>query len=610
MRTMIYALFACLFLVQFAAAAWANESFDRCQNITVKNAGSTSLTDFPAYINLTYDSDMLSNYSDLRFYNASCDNGGSMSDYEIENYTASNAHIWVRIPTLPTGNTTISVYYKNLTSVSSGQNITGVWNSNFIIVWHLDENPAGTAPQVKDSTKYGNNGTSNGGGASSDQVAGKIDGSLSFNASASKAIIVPNSSSNDLRGKLISISAWINPKNMTNGYIVARSNSSGYASYGFIFTRPATGSSAVRVDAILNNANQLSSTVTVPFNAWTYVAFTYNSTNIYSYINGISVNNSAYSTNISAAAGSNVTIGMRWPSNNVYNGTIDEIEISNTSLSTSWINQSYQIVANQTGFVIFGSKQSKPSSQQVALMLIQPTTATSTDPFTPFLQNCNASCSGATCTSVNLTAQYSNDSGTNYFDMNSSTQLNTSTVQPQSCGDIAAGSYCNKTWAIAGKAPGTYKIRCRSVSGNAPANTSATPSFDITSSAFVETSISPGSIAFGSFDPGTSNNAASNNPINITVTPNTNVNVDTYASGTNLTNASSTMAIGNMSVSKTSGGAKTALTNSFPGTPYYSNIAPNSIEQYFFYLTVPAGQASGDYTSTITIKTVQTGVAP
>jgi len=96
-------------------------------NITIGNAGTSTLTNFPAYINLTYDSDMQSDYIDLRFYNASCGNDGSLMDYEIESYTGTNAHIWTRIPSLPTAGTVISVYYMNDTAVSSGENAAGVW---------------------------------------------------------------------------------------------------------------------------------------------------------------------------------------------------------------------------------------------------------------------------------------------------------------------------------------------------------------------------------------------------------------------------------------------------------------------------------------------------
>lgn len=136
-RYMVFLSVLLLSALQVAAAPWANNSFDDCKNITIINTGSSALTNFPAYINLTFDSDMQANYSDLRFFNSSCDNGGSRMDYEIENYTATNAHVWVRVPTLSTGNTTISVYFKNNTAVGSGQNASGVWNNNFISVWPL-----------------------------------------------------------------------------------------------------------------------------------------------------------------------------------------------------------------------------------------------------------------------------------------------------------------------------------------------------------------------------------------------------------------------------------------------------------------------------------------
>jgi hypothetical protein len=90
--------------------AWANTSFDRCKNITITNVGTSTLTNFPAYVNLSYDSDMLSNYQDLRFYDSACNYGGYLMNYEIENYTAANAHVWVRIPSLPTAGTTYTIY--------------------------------------------------------------------------------------------------------------------------------------------------------------------------------------------------------------------------------------------------------------------------------------------------------------------------------------------------------------------------------------------------------------------------------------------------------------------------------------------------------------------
>src|SRR4030042_1694840 len=128
----------CVFALKPASASWANSSFDRCMNITITNSGSETLTNFPAYINLTYDSDMQPDFLDIRFYSAGCNNGGTALDYEIENYTTStNAHTWTRIQSLQSTGTTLSVYYKNNTAVTSGANPAGVWDQYYTGGWHM-----------------------------------------------------------------------------------------------------------------------------------------------------------------------------------------------------------------------------------------------------------------------------------------------------------------------------------------------------------------------------------------------------------------------------------------------------------------------------------------
>ena len=60
----------------------------------------------------------------------------------------------------------------------------GVWDNNYQGVWHLREDPSGSAPQIADSTSNNNDGTMNGGMTTTDQVAGQIDGSLDFDGSS------------------------------------------------------------------------------------------------------------------------------------------------------------------------------------------------------------------------------------------------------------------------------------------------------------------------------------------------------------------------------------------------------------------------------------------
>ncbi|MFX1470706.1 MAG: DUF2341 domain-containing protein, partial [Promethearchaeota archaeon] len=79
-------------------------------------------------------------------------------DHEIEvfnqTYSPTQAILvaWVRIPALSgTIDTIIRMYYGNST-MSSRENPTGVWDSNYKAVWHMNQNPSGISPQMKDST--------------------------------------------------------------------------------------------------------------------------------------------------------------------------------------------------------------------------------------------------------------------------------------------------------------------------------------------------------------------------------------------------------------------------------------------------------------------------
>ena len=46
-----------------------------------------------------------------------------------------------------------------------------------------------------------------------------------------------------------------------------------------------------------------------------------------------------------------------------FNGTIDEVRVSNASRSSDWINQSYQMVENQGSFVSFGGEETNEENE-------------------------------------------------------------------------------------------------------------------------------------------------------------------------------------------------------------------------------------------------------
>ena len=71
-------------------------------------------------------------------------------DHEIERYVNTTGELvaWVRIPAVNTtgagSDTVIYMYYGNSTVTSPTENPTGVWDANYVGVWHLEEALAGT----------------------------------------------------------------------------------------------------------------------------------------------------------------------------------------------------------------------------------------------------------------------------------------------------------------------------------------------------------------------------------------------------------------------------------------------------------------------------------
>ncbi len=115
--------------------------FTRRKSITLSNSGST-LTNYQVKVDVTYDSDMQTDFDDIRFR---ASDGTTALDFWLESKTDSTSAVfWVEVPSIPNGSSTIYMYYKNslATSASNGSNTftffddfpgssldSGKWNS-------------------------------------------------------------------------------------------------------------------------------------------------------------------------------------------------------------------------------------------------------------------------------------------------------------------------------------------------------------------------------------------------------------------------------------------------------------------------------------------------
>lgn len=115
---------------------------------------------------------------------------GNQCYAEVENWDSVglSAQLWIKIPAVSsTVDTIINLYYDstqadNTTYVGGTTTVPAqnVWDTNFAAVYHMAQDPSGTAPQILDSTANANHGTAVGTWASTDLVTGLIGKALSF----------------------------------------------------------------------------------------------------------------------------------------------------------------------------------------------------------------------------------------------------------------------------------------------------------------------------------------------------------------------------------------------------------------------------------------------
>lgn len=96
---------------------WYDTLWTKRKQITVTNSNPASLAGYQVKIDVTYDSDMKPDFSDLRFID---EDGATSLPYWIESYVPSTSvTIWVRVPYVTgTGSSTVYMYYGNPAAAS------------------------------------------------------------------------------------------------------------------------------------------------------------------------------------------------------------------------------------------------------------------------------------------------------------------------------------------------------------------------------------------------------------------------------------------------------------------------------------------------------------
>ncbi len=332
------------------------------KTVTIDNTkvcGNSTLSNFPILISVT-DNDLRTLANGGKVLNANGydivftdSDGNTILEHQIEKYTASSGLFvaWVKIPSLPhNADKTIYMYFGK-TGVTANPSSTGVWSNSYNAVWHFNNS-------INDHSGNNNNGSNSG---STNNNSGKIAEARSFNGS-NQFISVANSSSLNITGNAITMSAWVKvPQNSQDAPFVVKGTTMNQEQYmlgiqngsnRYVNRRVTTSGGHFRYDAN-----------TLPNDTWAYVVTVYDGAKasnprLFTYVNGSLVASENANGTINSTTGG-LNIGKRLGSDNRYlQGSIDELRLANVVRSIDWICTEYNNQNAPSTFYSIGSLES------------------------------------------------------------------------------------------------------------------------------------------------------------------------------------------------------------------------------------------------------------
>lgn len=340
-----------------SSLTWWNASWTQRVRIDINNTDqATSFTNQPVLVKLNSSivnyADIQASGADIRFV-ASDDT--TALDYEFDKWSSGGtSEIWVRVPSIAASSSSgfIYLYYKNPTAIDA-QNRTGVW-TNYWSVWHLGEDPAGTAPQYRDSTSGARNGTATNSPVRSMGVIG--DASDLNGATDSITLGIDLST---VLGASSTFSCWMRTSQAGSGNPWTAPGLTGVEQggggndifFGWIDTAGLIGVTA-------GNGAAAKSNFIVNNNAWRHVTITRNSGTgaVVFYINGVQNGSATSETGNKTLAFTQ--FGRMLNSSTVYNGFMDEIRIYNSVQTPAQVLADFKFMSNT--HVLYNSVETGP----------------------------------------------------------------------------------------------------------------------------------------------------------------------------------------------------------------------------------------------------------
>lgn len=434
------------------AADWYDAAWGYRTPLTIDSSlvgGTSSLTNFPVLINIATSTNLKHTSNGGKVGNATgsdflitSSSGTFKLNHEIEKYSSTTGELvaWVQVPILNSASqstsTVLYLYYGN-SAATNQQQATSTWESSFKGVWHLGETSSSSG--YTDSTVNANHGTSSGTMFPSATSSSQINGGQFFDATNDEIDARSGSSLDTMSA--ISISAWIKPRSVgegVEGIIVSKEGGGDSGGWGFTLSANDTLRFFVGRDATPMVVLTPPSVLTL--NRWNHVAVSWNGTlgssNVEMYVNGVMQTNTGPaegSGNRTSDNSQNLLIGNDPTEAQTFDGTIDEVRVSNATRSAGWIKTEFNNQSTPSAFYLAGTEENYVSTLNQSqyrwylngdqnLPLVAMTSENGTTSLgatsTPIRLRMNASSSALTATSsIAMKLQYSTATSSGWTDV-------------------------------------------------------------------------------------------------------------------------------------------------------------------------------------------------
>jgi|GEM_PF-2049699 len=285
-------------------------------------------------------------------------------NHEIEKYTSATGELvaWVNITQLSdTTNTIIYMYYGNTLCTANRQNPTGVWDDNFIGVWHLSETPTDGGTHY-DSTLRNHDLTFHDADSDSNtNAAGIIDGADDLNGDAD---YMHRNHHSDFNFSTFTLECWVALDDKINTHFMINKQLDNYTDRNFaLYSKEATGVPVLSVRTTSGTNVTREGTTDLTSTGWHYIAGTNSGTgtDTYLYVNGTIEASGLMNANPPVTQAAPLMMGRENSSvtPNYWDGKIDEIRISKVSRNSSWINTTYNTISSPNSFLTFGTQKTR-----------------------------------------------------------------------------------------------------------------------------------------------------------------------------------------------------------------------------------------------------------